>query len=166
MPKRGPEVKEPFSPIDARLTDELFRPRQQQLVDAAEAEPEPQHMLPKNVVSIPKKRGPQQKETAPATSAMNAGWKISTTPEDKQAIIIFLQQLNAELGGFSNLGISNLGRALYMMAVKRKDEIFKICRGRELVRPDNNDHAALALLEEELGDLIAEACFDSVRDTK
>jgi hypothetical protein len=97
---------------------------------------------------------------------MNAGWKISTTPEDKQAIIIFLQQLNAELGEFSNLGISNLGRALYMMAVKRKDEIFKVCRGRELVRPDNNDHAALALLEEELGDLIAEACFDSVRDTR
>ena len=25
MPKLGPEVKEPFSPIDARLTDELFR---------------------------------------------------------------------------------------------------------------------------------------------
>ena len=161
MPKRGPEVKEPFSPIDARLTDELFRPRQQ-----ATPVKEPE-TPPNNGVSIPKKRGGvQRNDTALASSAMNAGWKISTTPEDKQAIIVFLQQLNAELGGFSNLGISNLGRALYMMAVKRKDEIFKVCRGRELVRPDNNDHAALALLEEELGDLIAEACFDSVREMK
>ena len=94
---------------------------------------------------------------------MTAGWKISISPEDKRAITAFVRELNDVLSEDSNIGISNLGRALYMLALKHKDEIFQLAEGKRFLRPDNNDHVALALLEESLGDLIAEACFNEMR---
>ncbi len=169
MPKQGPRQDEPFSPIDAHLADQLFRPEMRRHVNAEVAENEESRdeelkTSSDNVVSItPKKKAPPKKEPAAKSSAMTAGWKISTSPEDKRAITSFLRDLNLVLGDDSNLGVSNLGRALYMMAVKHRDEIFKVVGGKQFLRPDNNDHVALALLEEKLGDLIAEACFNTVR---
>lgn len=169
MPKRGPLEEQPFSPIDAHMVDTLLRPESRaQAKDTSH--PEPRALaevealaLSDDIESIAaKSRGPQ-KERAAQSSAMTAGWKISTSHEDKRAITAFVRELNDALGEDSNIGISNLGRALYMMVVKRKGEVFRVAQGRRFIRPDNNDHVALALLEESLGDLIAEACFNSQR---
>lgn len=168
MPKQGPREEEPFSPIDAHLADQLFRPGRRQKVNTNTIEPvvseeTEEQIISDKVVPMTTKKRPHRREPAAKSSAMTAGWKISTTPEDKRSITAFLRELNIVLGDDSNLGISNLGRALYMMAVKRKEEIFKIAQGKQFLRPDNNDHVALALLEETLGDLVAEACFGAVR---
>lgn len=169
MPKQGPRQDEPFSPIDAHLADQLFRPAMRRNINHEVAKiEESSDEKPKtsgdNIVSItPKKKTASKKERATKSSAMTSGWKISASPEDKRAITSFLRDLNLVLGDDSNLGVSNLGRALYMMAVKHRNEIFKIVEGKQFLRPDNNDHVALALLEEKLGDLIAEACFNAVR---
>jgi hypothetical protein len=171
MPKRGPKEEEPFSPIDAHMVDALLRP-ESRTQEKERATAYPRHSAPAEVegldrsdkiISIPAKKRTPQKERAAQSSAMKAGWKISTSPEDKRAITAFVRELNDTLGEDSNIGISNLGRALYMMILKRKEEVFRVAQGRRFIRPDNNDHVALALLEESLGDLIAEACFNSQR---
>ena len=170
MPKRGPQEEEPFSPIDAHMVDALLRP-ESRAQEQERTTTYTEHSSPSEetadisdkIISMPAKRRAPQKERAAQSSAMKAGWKISTSPEDKRAITAFLRELNDALGEDSNIGISNLGRALYMMVVKRKEEVFRVAHGRQFIRPDNSDHVALALLEESLGDLIAEACFNSQR---
>ena len=112
---------------------------------------------------IPPKPSKDESPPKARTSAMSAGWKISVTPEDKQSLIVFVRELNDALGQHSNLGISNLSRALCIMVLKRKQHVLETVKGMQLTRPDNNDHAALVALEQSLGDSFAEACFRSVR---
>ena len=169
MPKRGPREEEPFSPIDAHLVDSVLSPvRNPGVKPIANTQLEnsgARHDNDKVISMTPKRQAPQQ-QPASQSSAMSAGWKISATPEDKRAVIAFVRELNDTLGEDSNLGISNLGRALYMMVLKRKEKIFECAQGKKFVRPDNNDHASLAILEESLGDIIAEACFHAVRSER
>jgi hypothetical protein len=169
MPKRGPREEEPFSPIDAHLVDSVLSPvRIPGIKPTANTQIEDSESRHDNdkVVSMTRKKQAPYQQPAFQSSTMSAGWKISTTPEDKRAIIAFVRDLNDTLGEDSNLGISNLGRALYMMVLKRKEKIFECAQGKKFIRPDNNDHASLAILEEALGDIIAEACFHAVRSER
>ncbi len=169
MPKRGPREEEPFSPIDASLVDTVLSPVRRQSENLkAETQPEQPETLQDNdkIVSITsKKRAPRRRPAAPS-SAMSTTWKISLPPEDKREIHAFVRELNDAFGEYSNLAISNLGRALYMMVLKRREEIFECAKRGKFVRPDNKDHASLAILEEALGDIIAEACFNAVRSER